>query len=338
MNRMSPLEHSQMLINNTVPLFSYKKGDDICSFQKNGKATLKNLLGINEINDNRRSSDILIEYDIYAEDLGCREIQFLVESENNVIVPCHLLLPKANKKSPLIIALHGHSTGMHVCLGRRKYPCDDSTIREQECDFAKQAVNRGYAVLVLEHRGFGARGGDEHGAKCSELAFRAMMVGRTLLGERVFDVKSALDAVINNFGDLILPDNIICLGYSGGGTIGTYLSAIDDRIKITVISSAISTFSKSIGAMPHCPCNYVPSISKYFDVGNICQLIAPRTLVVISGDEDPIFPIDGTRECVNVAKVAFEEYGAENNLVHIAARGAHKFYPNEVWNALSELL
>lgn len=338
MNKTLPLEHYQMLIQNTVPLISYEKGNDIRSFQERGKTTLKNLLGINDIDKNHASSEILVEYDLYAEDLGCREIRFLVESENNVIVPCHLLLPTSNKKLPLIIALHGHSTGMHVCLGRRKYSCDDSTIQEQECDFAKQAVNQGYAVLVLEHRGFGERGGDDRGAKCSEIAFRALMLGRTLLGERVFDVKVVLDAVIKNFGYLIQSDNIICLGYSGGGTIGTYLAAIDDRIKITIISSAISTFSKSIAAMPHCPCNYVPSISKYFEVGNICQLIAPRALVVISGDRDPIFPIDGARECVNIAKAAFEEYEAKDRLVHISARGAHKFYPNEAWCALSKLL
>ena len=217
------------------------------------------------------------------------------------------LLPN-NPYAPLVIALHGHSTGVHVCLGRAKYPIENATIKNQECDFAKQAINNGYAVLTLEHRGFGDRGGDENGAKCAEIALRSIMLGRTLLGERVWDTKIALDAAIDNFAELFDKDKIICLGYSGGGTIATYLSAIDDRIKFATIVSAISSVASSIGAMPHCACNYVPSIAKYFDVGNICQLIAPRRLIVISGKEDPIFPINGAIECVQIAKVAFQQY------------------------------
>ncbi len=338
MKGLLPLEHSVILMNNTVPYFSYKPGDDIEAFQKEGKEKLRQLLGIDNICIGYEAKRPKIEYDIYADDLSAREIFFTVESEAEVFVPCHLFMPDNGEPSPLIITLHGHSTGVHTCLGRIKYPADLSAIEKQECDFAKMAIKMGYSVLALEHRGFGERGGDENGSKCTELAFRAIMLGRTLLGERVWDAKAALDAVISSFGDLVDTDNIAVLGYSGGGTIGTYLSAIDNRIKTTVIVSAISTFRASIGAMPHCACNYVPSIANYFDMGEICQLIAPRRLVVISGEDDSIFPISGARECINIARAAYSVFGKEDMLTHISAKGAHKFYPEEAFIIIKKVL
>ena len=338
MKGLLPLEYSGILMNDTVPCLSYKPEGDINSFQKEGKAKLRELLGIDVINIGYKAKKPEVEYDIYADDLSAREIFFTVESEVGVFVPCHLFIPEKSEPMPLIITLHGHSTGVHTCLGRIKYPADSSAIERQECDFAKRAVKMGYSVLALEHRGFGERGGDEKGSKCTELAFRSMMLGRTLLGERVWDVKVALEAVIDSFGDQIDTDNIAVLGYSGGGTVGTYLSALDECIKTTVIVSSISTFKASIGAMPHCACNYVPSIAKYFDMGEICQLIAPRRLVVISGEDDPIFPIKGARECVDIARAAYSAFGKEDMLTHILANGAHKFYPEEAFGIIKKIL
>ncbi len=338
MRGFSPLEYSRILLSDTIPEFSYKPGDDIALFQSEGKDALKRLLGISLIESKYEYQDPKIEYDRYAVDLCSREISFTVQSEHGIFVPCHLFIPDGKKRPSLIVALHGHSTGVHTCLGRIKYPLDESTIADQNCDFAKQAIKNGYAVLTLEHRGFGERGGDENGAKCSELAFLAIMMGRTLLGERIWDAKVSIDAVINSFGNLVDTENITVLGYSGGGTVGTYFSAIDERIKASVIVSAISTFKASIGAMPHCACNYVPSIAKYFDMGNICQLIAPRHLVVISGKDDPIFPISGAEECVNAANSAFTAFDAKDMLTHISANGGHKFYPAEAWDAIEKMM
>lgn len=338
MKGLLPIDFSKMLLANAQPLYSYQPCDDIDAFQSLGRNELKKLLGIDIIEAGYVEKDIEIEYDKFADDLMCREIGFTVESEADIFTPCSLFIPTESIMPPLIVALHGHSTGVHTCLGRTKYTTDESTIKEQRCDFAKQAINNGYAVLTLEHRGFGERGGDEKGARCSEPALRSLLLGRTLLGERVWDTLVALSAVIKSFGHIVDTKRIAVLGYSGGGTIGTYLSAIDQRIKAAVIVSAISTVKASIGAMPHCPCNYVPSIAKYFDMGNICQLIAPRHLAVISGKDDPIFPIIGAYECMKIAKVAYEKLNANNMLRHISAYGGHKFYPMEAWKIIKEIL
>ena len=331
---MLPLEYSKMLIDKTAPAFSFDPNQDIMEFQNAGKDRLRHLLGLHNMKSSRTQSNIMVEYDKIAEDLDCREIRFIVESEKNVFVPCHLFIPKDYTNQPLIIALHGHSTGMHILAGRKKYSIDQQTIDDQNCDFAKQAINQGFAVLTLEHRGFGERGGNEKGSLCSELALRAIMIGRTLIGERVFDTMRVIDAVCSNFCEKIECSKIICIGYSGGGTIATYLSALDKRIYHSVIVSAISTFKDSIGAMPHCPCNYIPKIASEFDMGEICQLIAPRSLTIVSGMHDKLFPIHGAKESSEKAILAYQTQNAQNNLVHIITKGDHKFYPDEIWNHL----
>ena len=336
MKKLTDLEYYNGLLRDVEPKYSYKSGEDIDNFQKSGKNALKKLLGIEKIKKCENSGKIEIEYDRFAKDLDCREIRFTFESEEGIFVPCHLFLSKNQSPAPLVFALHGHSTGMHVLAGRKKYEIDDETIKGQECDFVKQAIERGFSALSIEHRGFGERGGDEKGARCTELAMRAIMLGRTLVGDRVWDAMAAIDATVANFSDLVDTENIIVIGYSGGGTVGTYLSALDDRISTTVITSAICTFADSIGAMPHCSCNYVPSMAENFDMGNICQLIAPRRLVVISGEKDPIFPIGGAVASVKIAKEVYAALGAEKNISHITANGSHKFYPKEVWSALNK--
>ena len=78
-------------------------------------------------NKGKSKGKIEIEYDGFADDLGCREIRFTVESEKDVFVPCHLFVSKDCVPAPLILALHGHSTGMHVLAGRAKYAIDEKT-------------------------------------------------------------------------------------------------------------------------------------------------------------------------------------------------------------------
>lgn len=332
---MLPLEHSKLLINSIVPKFSYNIGDDVTTFQKNGCEMLTKLLGINKIQASERKNYVRIEYDKQCADLNCREIRFFAESENNVFVPCHLFIPNHLNYNALIISLHGHSTGMHVLAGREKYKIDKVTISDQECDFAKQAILLGFPTLTIEQRGFGERGGNENGSLCSELSFRSIMMGRTLVGERVFDTMHALNALLyNSIGDIRF-DKIICIGYSGGGTVATYLSALDNRINHAILVSAISTFRDSICAMPHCACNYIPNILENFDMGNICQLIAPRELTIVSGINDNLFPVLGAKESFNQALKVYKAYNSESKITHIVTNGGHRFYPREVWSHLT---
>ena len=331
-----PQEHMHTLVNEQKPLFHFEKGD-LAAWQRDARAKLSELLGLGEIEKFACPLECEIEYDRYAEDLDCREIRIRFTTEENVTVPCHICIPKdAKGKLPVMISLQGHSTGMHISLGRPKYERDHITISGGDRDFAKRAVKEGIVAIAMEQRCFGECGEIGGQTNCELTGLRAIMLGRTIIGERVWDIMRLIDLLQRDFSELCDTDKVICLGNSGGGTATTYAAAMDERIKIAVPSCAVCRYGDSIAAMAHCACNYVPHIAKYFDMGELCQLIAPRALIVVNGVADDIFPIAGAKACVEVASLAFAAAGVPDRLHHVIGAEGHRFYADDTWPTLHE--
>ena len=123
----------------------------------------------------------------YKEDRGdFMETRFDFQSEDGFYVPCHFLSPKnVSGHLPLVVCLAGHGTGMHLNLGRAKYPQDEEKLKLIDRATAIRAVKEGYCALVKEQRCFGELGGTEKGADCTVSSMAALLIGRTTIGERV---------------------------------------------------------------------------------------------------------------------------------------------------------
>ncbi len=331
------------LLKEIHPSMTWDGKQNAKEWQNEARQKLAELLGLHEIEKTATELKIEIEYDRYADDLGGREIRFIFETEQNVTVPCHLVIPEgAKEKLPVLITLQGHSRGMHISLGRAKFPGDENSISGGDRDFVKRAVKEGCCAIALEQRCFGERSTlKDSGTDCRIPSMRAILLGRTIIGERVWDIMRCIDVIEKYFSDIADPEKIICLGNSGGGTATTYASALDERIKISVPSCAVATYSASIGAMFHCECNYVPNIAKYFDMGDLCAMVAPRTMIVVNGQEDNIFPIDSAKECVSIGKRVYAAMDLEDELIHVIGSEGHRFYADAAWphihNAISKL-
>ena len=331
-----PKIHLHGFLDTITPSMRYDGKEELSAWQSKARAKLTELLGFSEIEKYAVKPEIEIEYDVYAEDLDCREIRFRVQTEENVTVPCHLCIPKdAKGVLPVAITLQGHSRGMHISLGRPKFDGDEATCKGGDRDFVVRALKEGICAIAVEQRCFGENGGREGvtNPDCREVAMRAILLGRTLLGERVWDIMRLIDALTadSRFADIIDVNKIICLGNSGGGTATTYASALDERIKISVPSCAVCRYADSIGARLHCECNFVPNIAKYFDMGDLCAMIAPRGLVVVNGVLDEDFPIEGAKACVEVGREAYKAVGRENAIVHVIGNSGHRFYADGAW-------
>lgn len=274
-----------------------------------------------------------MEFD--RENADFRELRFKYQTEPGYFVPCHMCIPKGAKLPlPTFICMQGHSKGMHITLGRTKYP-DESISGDR--DFAIRTVKEGYIAIALEQRDFGECGGDEKGPKCFEPSLTNLLVGRTTIGERVWDVMRLVDILLDTFSGYVKSDSIYVLGNSGGGTCSVYSAALDTRLAGSVPSCAVSTFASSIGAMNHCACNYVPNILNFFDMSELIALTAPRKAVVVSGREDNIFPIDGAKAMVAEGRKAYEAFGVSENLAHVIGDGGHRFYADIAWDALKKM-
>ena len=131
---------------------------------------------------------------------------------------------------------------------------------------------------------------------------------------------------------------IICLGNSGGGTATFYAGCMDERISLAVPSCAVCTYEDSIMAMHHCACNYIPSVRKYFEMGDLGCLIAPRKYVQVNGVADKIFPIAGAEATFENIKLAYRQAGREDRCRMVVGGAGHQFYPEESWPIIQELL
>lgn len=326
----NPQALHEALIKTITPSLRYA-GGDVSAWQNKARAELKRLLGLPV-----KNTEDLIETE-FTEDRGDYiETRFTFESETGYRPVVNAFLPKTASPK-VVICLQGHSKGMHLSLGRPKYPGDDFKISEGR-DYAVQAVSRGYAAFALEQRAFGENGGTENGSDCPLPSFTALLMGRTLLGERVFDLTRLIDVIKAHFSDRVDASRICVTGNSGGGTVTIYASALDSRITVAAPSCSLSSYFASIVVRKHCPCNYVPGILNHFDMGDIAALTAPRAMIVVNGVTDPLFPAKEAEEQVEIAGRVYRELGAEGNIVHLLGSAAHRYYPDVIWPEIDKAM
>lgn len=330
---LDPQIKYHLMMKEIKPSGRKQAGEDFSAWQKTARNRLMELVGLPL---ERCGENFRIEWT--KEEPEYTEIRFLFESEPMVDVSAHLLLPKhePGEKLPLLICLQGHSTGMHISLGRPIYEGDEKTISGGDRDFARQIVARGQVALAIEQRAFGERGGTPEGPACRQPAVEALMLGRTLIGERCWDVSRAIDVIEAHF-PMIDSGKIGIMGNSGGGTTTIYAAALDERIAAAMPSCAFCGYYPSIGAQLHCLCNYIPGIMKYFDMGDLAGLIAPRPLIVVNGQHDGIFPVDSAKEQMQIAKGLYADAGAPDAVRHVVGPEGHRFYAALAWPVFDDV-
>lgn len=231
------------------------------------------------------------------------------------------------------LCLQGHSTGMHNSIGVDWRDEQTPIHVEGDRDFALECMRRGIPAVTLEQRYMGENSTDpERKSACYQPAMRALLRGRTALGERVFDVDRTIDYLASR-GDFDL-SHLGILGNSGGGTTSMFAGAVLPRLTHILPSCSFSTFADSIGAMYHCSCNYVPGLLLYGESADVLGLIAPRPLVIVSGNADEIFPLEpAIRQFARLREI-YTAAGAPGRCRHVIASGGHRFYAEDSWRAM----
>ena len=322
-------EYVHFLAKNEPPVLAFKGDTELYEWQEEAREKLKELLGL----PLRGCDDNFVIKEKMHRD-GYKQIDFKFHSESECVVPCSLLIPdEMTAPLPVVICLQGHSSGMHISLGISKFDEDKESI-DGGRDFAVQAVKEGYCAIAMDQRYMGGRGQDGKGTPAcfsDNAAMDTLLMGRTAIGERVWDICRLIDVIEKHLTQYIDFDRIICMGNSGGGTATFYASCIEERIWMSIPSCSVCTYEASIMAMYHCPCNYIPGIRKYFNMGDLGCLIAPRNLIVVCGKEDEIFPLYGVEESFETIYSAYKKIGMEEKCCLVIGDGGHRFYPDDVW-------
>ncbi len=329
-----------ILTENVRPALSFDKRKGYEKWREELRARFIQTTGLDKIAANACEPELTIEETVEKE--GYTRTRFSFYSEVGAVVTCYLLVPDTGKeKYPVVITLQGHSTGFHNSIGEPKYPEDENYLPRGE--FAVQAAKQGYIALAIEQRGMGERAAqngdfrrvhlDKRGG-CYYEAMTASLLGRTIVGERCWDIKRAID-MLASFPKCDT-DKIVITGNSGGGTSSYYAACYDPRIKICVPSSAFCPYKESILRFYHCSCNYIPAAYQYYDMQDLSCLIAPRELAVITGQLDPSFLVEGVRRGYKTVEEVYQKAGAEGNSTLTITANGHWWNVDLTWSIIKE--
>lgn len=216
-------------------------------------------------------------------------------------IPAYLLIPEntdTGHPRPAVLAAHGHGNGKDDLVGIT------TTYAGAYKQHAVELVKSGYVVLVPDWRPFGERR-DPKGSSCEGEYYGFGYLGYTLLTLNILDAQCCLDYLTTL--PFVDKDRIGMWGLSFGGTMTTFASALDERIKAAVISGYAPTMADTWGmttrnSVNTCGPQFCPGLAMIGDFSDVIGLIAPRPCMIQVGTLDLVFPLAPSLECVEQVK------------------------------------
>ena len=333
----SPSAVHHLLLDSVVQQYAFDAGDSLTSWQEKLRAKISTLTGYENI---KAAPDLSVRSRWTQDDPRGSIEKIVFTSEPAADVPAYVCLPR-NTDPPytFFICVQGHSSGMHNSIGRSFENEFENFSPEGDRAFALDCMERGIAALCIEQRAFGYRREEDaklQAGSCSDAAMHALMLGRTLIAERVFDVQCGIN-YLNYRGDVRM-DRLGLMGNSGGGTISMFSAALLPQLQFVMPSCYFCSFRDSIMSISHCVCNFVPHLYRYAEMSDVMGLFAPKPVVIVCGKQDEIFPIDATRKEFAKLKAIYRAAGAEQNCTLVEGSGGHRFYAERGWKEMGKYL
>ena len=255
------------------------------------------------------------------------------DTEKYVSVPAYVLVPKGlsqGEKRAGIIAAHGHGRGKADICGVHDTDEEREHARTLNYDYAVQFVKRGYVVVAPDWRGFGERRSPEEWARpgrdpCNVNYMATGYLGYHFLAMQVWDGMRTVDYLQSR--PEVDPERLGVGGLSFGGTMTTYLAALEPRLKVACISGYVSTIKGDAitmrGKGNFCGAQYMPGLLTIGDIPEVAGLTAPKPLVVESGTEDQCFVIDDAKAAYARLEQIYAAAGAGDRVVQDVFEGGH---------------
>jgi dienelactone hydrolase len=308
----------------------------VSAWQSTARPALQRLLGLEHMARALADHQPTVELGD-TEDLGAFTRQSGdIDTEPDVRIPFWLLKPKGPGRRPLAVMPHGHEArGFDTYAGIS--PNEEhrrQRIVEREADVAVQAAKRGFIAIAPSTRGFEPSYVPDitkrhDGRGCRSQLIHCLLAGRTVIGERVWDMQRIIDWAVT------LPDvdagNILVMGNSGGGVSTTYTAACDTRVTVAVPSCSFATYVGSGGLVHHCDCNSVPGILRFGEFHDVAGLIAPRFLLIVNGKDDKLFPLSEVDKAVAGVQAIYAAAGQPDRFQHRYGQKGHQFYGDIMW-------
>jgi len=111
--------------------------------------------------------------------------------------------------------------------------------------------------------------------------------------------------------------------------------ALDERLKTGVAVACLTRYQNLIQheeLKAHGIYYFVPNLLGHFDTEAVVSLIAPRTVLFQTGDQDSGSPVDGIHTIESAVRPAYRLYGKEAGFQSIVYPGLGHVYTKEMWN------
>jgi dienelactone hydrolase len=194
------------------------------------------------------------------------------EDEDGLRLPVYLFSPtRVSEPRPAVVVFPGHGTIAQAAGLER------SDLRANGLELARA----GFVTLAVEPRGFGRLGAIDH----LQIDAAARLVGRTWYGLLVHDGMRAIDYLLTR--PEVDPTRIGAAGIGAGGALTMYAAALDGRVQVALVGAYLGKYIISALDEDRCPCNDIPGILRYGEMGDVAALIAPRPVLFVNGCRDP---------------------------------------------------
>ena len=241
------------------------------------------------------------------------------ESQPGFFVTSSLFLPRnLTGRAPVVLYCSGHS---------------DSGYRGAYVRTILNFVNKGFIVFAWDPVGQGERvqyldaaGKSVVGTGTKQHAFmtvQAMLTGSSLARYVIWDGIRAVDYLLTR--PEVDPARIGATGRSGGGFQSLYIPAFDDRIYATAPENHVTNETRilqKIGPRDG-EQNLFQMFARGIDHPDLLEVRAPKPTLVVATAND-IFNIDGTRETVQEAMLAYLALGGGENLTLVEDIAGHQ--------------
>ncbi len=247
-------------------------------------------------------------------------------------VSAFLLLPEILNKNPAILINHQHNREHH--LGKSEV-CGLAGNPLQA--FGPELAKRGFVVLAPDSICFEERRKDPNIEGFDFWQHFNEMCYRIIRGD--FLMKKVLEDTMNGISLLsqlayVDAERIGTLGHSYGGNTALFLSALDERISFCCASGSACTYENR---MKHDVgiemASVIPNFHGKYDIDDLVSCIAPRRLLIVSGEEDK-YSRDASY-IVEKGSLVYSERQALHNLCHKQYSGGHEM-TQEKFDAIIE--
>lgn len=267
-----------------------------------------------------------IERDDYRVD------KIVFESQPRLYVTANLYVPRGGKPPyPAILHPTGHSVGAKT------------TSFYQGISLA--LVKSGFVVLVYDPIGQGERrifydsdlADSKVGSTTAEhqmVGVQSLLAGETMARTMVWDGMRALD-VLESL-PFVDAKRLGITGCSGGGTLTTYLAALDARLQVAAPACYISSWEEQLeSAGPQdAEQQFADQLKNGINHADFVEAFAPKPYLICSTSED-FFPLKGSQRTLEESRRFYALFGAEAKISTHVAPGEHGVPPEQL-RAISE--